>query len=110
MTNDNVKQDTIIDIDFVMTNDNVKQDTTINIDAATRGLLLRMGNDRVEQGELRQAEDVYLKIIKEYPGSEESETAQSRLMAISRGYEKDGLFRLSLDVLERIEQTLATNV
>jgi hypothetical protein len=81
---------------------------TIDIDAATRGLLLRMGDDWLELGELFQAIDTYLKINEEYPGSEESEIAQSRLMTISRGYEKDGLLRLSLDVLERLEQTITT--
>jgi len=89
-----------------MNNNLVKHHTTIDIDAATRGLLLRMGDAWFELGELRQAEDVYLKINEEYPDSEESETAQSRLMTISRGYEQEGLLRLSLAVLERLEQTM----
>lgn len=89
-----------------MNNNLVKHHTTIDIDAATRGLLLRMGDAWFELGELRQAVDVYLKINEEYPDSEESEIAQSRLMAISRGYEQEGLLRLSLAVLERLEQTM----
>ncbi len=89
-----------------MNNNLVKHHTTIDIDAATRGLLLRMGDAWFELGELRQAEDVYLKINEEYPDSEESEIAQSRLMTISRGYEQEGLLRLSLAVLERLEQTM----
>ncbi|MDP1774579.1 MAG: tetratricopeptide repeat protein [Methylobacter sp.] len=87
-----------------------KHNNTIDINAATRGLLLRMGNTWFEQDELWQAVDVYLKIIEEYPDSEESEAAQSSLMSISRGYEQDGLLRLSLDVLERIEQTMTATV
>jgi hypothetical protein len=94
----------------MMNNNLMKHHATIDIDAATCGLLLRMGNAWFEQGELCQAIDAYLKINEEYPGSEESEAAQSRLMTISRGYEKDGLLRLSLDVLERLEQTITTTV
>lgn len=91
-------------------NNPVKHNNTIDINAATRGLLLRMGNTWFEQDELWQAVDVYLKIIEEYPDSEESEAAQSSLMSISRGYEQDGLLRLSLNILERIEQTMTTTV
>jgi hypothetical protein len=93
-----------------MNNQLVKHNNTIDINAATRGLLLRMGNTWFEQDELWQAVDVYLKIIEEYPDSEESETAQARLMTISRGYEQDGLLRLSLNILERIEQTMMAQV
>jgi len=93
-----------------MNNDHVKLNTTINIDAATRGLLLRMGDAWFELGELCQAIDAYLKINEEYPDSEESETAQSRLMTISQRYEQEGLLRLSLDVLERLEQSKTTTV
>jgi tetratricopeptide (TPR) repeat protein len=93
-----------------MNNNHAKHHTTIDIDAATRGFLLRMGDAWFEQGELRQAVDAYLKINEEYPDSEESETAQSRLMIISRGYEQEGLLRLALAVLERLEQTITTTV
>jgi hypothetical protein len=40
--------------------------TTIDIDAATRGLLLRMGETWFELGKLFQAVDAYLKINEEY--------------------------------------------
>lgn len=80
----------------------------IDINAATRGLALRMGNTLFEQGELWQAMDRYLRIIEDYPNSEESQTAQTQLMNISQSYEQEGLLRLSLTVLERLEQTMAT--
>ena len=79
---------------------------TIDVNAATRGLLMRMGNAWFEQDDLRQAIDIYLKLIEEYPDSEESEAAQSKLMSISRNYEQEGLLRLSLAVLERLEQIM----
>ncbi len=84
--------------------------TTIDMNTATCGLLLRMGNAWFEQGELRQAVDVYLKITEQYPDSEESRIAQAALLTIAQRYEQDGLLRLSLDVLERIEQTMAATV
>ncbi|MDD5271141.1 MAG: tetratricopeptide repeat protein [Methylovulum sp.] len=83
--------------------------TVIDITAATRGLELRMGNTWFEQGDLWQAVDVFLRIIEAYPDSEESQTSQSRLMAISRSYEQEGLLRLSLSVLERLEQSMAAS-
>jgi hypothetical protein len=89
-----------------MNNTVTKHINTIDVNAATRGLLMRMGNAWFEQDELRQAIDVFIKIIEEYPDSEESEAAQSRLMGISRNYEQEGLLRLSLAVLERLEQTM----
>lgn len=75
--------------------------------AVTRGFLLRMGNAWFEQGELRQAVDGYLKIIEQYPDSDESNAAQVALLTIAQRYEQDGLLRLSLDVLERLEQASA---
>jgi hypothetical protein len=93
-----------------MNNQLVKHTNTIDINAAARGLQLRMGNAWFEQNEIWQAVDVYLKIIEQYPDSEESEAAQARLMTISRGYEQNGLLRLSLNVLERIELIMTAPV
>ncbi|WJV54107.1 tetratricopeptide repeat protein [Pectobacteriaceae bacterium CE90] len=84
--------------------------TTNDINAATRGLLLRMGNAWFEQNELRQAVDIYLKIIEQYPDSKESKTAQTALLTISQRYERDGLFRLSLDLLERVGEITPTSI
>jgi hypothetical protein len=53
---------------------------------------------------------VYLKIIEQYPDSEESKTAQATLLTIAQRYEQDGLLRLSLDILERLEQMMTTTV
>jgi tetratricopeptide (TPR) repeat protein len=88
----------------------IMANTTSDISAATRGFLLRMGNAWFEQSELRQAVDVYLKIIEQYPDSEESKIAQVTLLTIAQRYEQDGLLRLSLDILERLEQTMTTTV
>ncbi|MFZ2725983.1 MAG: tetratricopeptide repeat protein [Methylococcaceae bacterium] len=79
--------------------------TTQDSTAATRSFLLRMGNAWLEQGELRQAVDVYLKIIDQYSDSEESQNAQTALLSVAQRYEQEGKLRLSLDILERLEQT-----
>lgn len=89
-----------------MDNKPIKQDTAIDINAVARGLKLRMGNTWCELGDLWQAVDVFLKIIEEYPSTEESQIAQSKLMSISRRYEQEGSLRLSLAVLERLEQAM----
>jgi tetratricopeptide (TPR) repeat protein len=81
-------------------------DTDIDINSTTRGFLLRMGNAWIEQGELRQAIDVYLKITEQYPNSDESKAAKAALLTIAQRYEQEGQLRLSLDVLERLEQTI----
>lgn len=82
---------------------------SIDINAATRGFLLRMGDSWLEQKELRQSADVYFKIIEQYPDSEESKTAQSRLLTIFKSYELEGQMRTALDVLERLEESITAN-
>lgn len=74
--------------------------------ALTRGFLLRMADNWLQQGELRQAIEGYLKVVDQYPDSTESQTAQAALLTIAQRYEQDGMLRLSLDVLERLEQTI----
>ena len=74
---------------------------------STQGFLLRMGNAWLEQGELRQAIGVFLKIVEEYSSSDESNVAKSALLTIALRYEKEGQLRLSLDILERLDN--ATN-
>ena len=65
-------------------------DTDIDINSTTRGFLLRMGNAWIEQGELRQAIDVYLKITEQYPNSDESKAAKAALLTIAQRYEQEG--------------------
>ena len=81
--------------------------TSTDNNTSTQGFLLRMGNAWLEQGELRQAIGVFLKIIEEYSSSDESNVAKSALLTIAQRYEKEGQLRLSLDILERLDN--ATN-
>jgi len=109
--NDNTQSDAISKTETVSASPAEKvvaAKATIDIEATTRGFLLRMGNSWFEQGDLRQAVDTYLKIIDQYPGNEESKAAQAKLLAIAQRYEQEGTLRLSLDVLERLEQATLT--
>jgi len=81
--------------------------TVIDVNATTRAFLLRMGNAWFEQKDFRQAVDVYLKIVEQYPESEESQVAQASLLSIAQEYEQNGLLRASLDILERLEQSIS---
>lgn len=81
---------------------------SLDVNMTKRRLLLRMCNARFEQGELRQAIDGYLGIIADYPQSEESHVAQDQLLTIAQHYEQEGSLRLSLDVIEQLEQTVAS--
>lgn len=72
--------------------------------ASVQRFLLRMGTALLTQNEYRQAIDVFLKIMDEYPNSVESNLAKESLLTVSQHYEKEGQLRLSLDVLERLEQ------
>jgi hypothetical protein len=80
---------------------------TIDMNSVKRSLLLRTSNTWFEQGSLRQAVEGYLNIIEQYPNSVESNTAQAKLLALAQRYEQEGALRLSLDVLERLEQVMA---
>ena len=79
---------------------------TPDMTSAKLKLLTRMANAWFEKGELRQATDAYLKIIEEYPDSLESRYAQTVLLKLAQRYEQEGLWRLSMDVLERLEQAV----
>ncbi len=80
--------------------------TSTDNNTSTQGFLLRMGNAWLEQGELRQAIGVFLKVVEEYPGSDESNVAKSALLDIAQRYEKEGQLRLSLDILERLDNAV----
>jgi tetratricopeptide (TPR) repeat protein len=80
--------------------------TSTDNNTSTQGFLLRMGNAWLEQGELRQAIGVFLKVVEEYPGGDESNVAKSALLDIAQRYEKEGQLRLSLDILERLDDAV----
>jgi hypothetical protein len=52
----------------------------IDTNSSTRNFLMRMVNAWFDKGEIRQALDAYLKVLEEYPGTEESITGSIRLI------------------------------
>jgi hypothetical protein len=75
--------------------------------SSTCQFMLRMAQSHMAKNALRLATDVYIRIIEEYPSSEERKVAQDGLLSIARHYEKEGRFRVALDLLEKIDKVVA---
>jgi hypothetical protein len=50
-----------------------------------------------------------MRVIKEYPNSEERNVAQDGLLTMARHYETQGQFRVALDLLEKIDKIAANS-
>ena len=74
--------------------------------SSTCQFLLRIGQLHLDINELRQATDIFIRIIEEYPNSEERKVAQDNLLCIAQRYEKEGSLRVALDLLEHIDQIM----
>jgi hypothetical protein len=70
----------------------------------TRALMLRMSETWHQAGSLNQAMDFYLRLVSEYPDTEEAESAKLALMDIAQGFEADGCGRLAMGVLNRLTE------
>ncbi len=79
-------------------------------DAAARDLMLRMARQRHGEGRLYLAADLYLRLASEYPGTEESLIARSKLLEIAGYHESRGNPRLAAGVLDRLRHALADHV
>jgi|TARA_B110000503_G_scaffold141759_1_gene236260 hypothetical protein len=66
-------------------------------------LMLRMAQSHLAKNELRLATDMFIRLIEEYPSSEERKLAQDGVLGIAQHYEKEGQFRVALDLLEKID-------
>jgi|TARA_B110001469_G_scaffold99353_1_gene96309 TolA-binding protein len=75
--------------------------------SSTCQFMLRMAQAHLAKNELRLATDVFMRVIKEYPNSEERNEAQDSLLTMARHYETEGQFRVALDLLEKIDQVAA---
>jgi lipopolysaccharide biosynthesis regulator YciM len=82
----------------------------VDVAAAARASMLRMGQTWYKLGKLSQAEDTYLRIVQEHPGTEEAESAQRDLLAIAAGFEAEGRYHLAIDVLDRLRKAAITSV
>lgn len=79
----------------------------VDVNAAARLSMLRMGQTWHRLGKLSQAEDTYLRIIREYPGTAEAEDAQRDLLTIAAGFELEGRYHLAIDILDRLGKASA---
>jgi hypothetical protein len=75
--------------------------------SSTCQFMLRMAQSHVAKNALRLATDVFIRIIEEYPSSEERKVAQDGVLSIAQHYEKEGQFRVALDLLEKIDKVVA---
>jgi TolA-binding protein len=82
------------------------QPVTSAFKSSTCQFLLRIGKLHLDKNELRQATDIFTRIIEEYPSSEERKVAQDNLLCIAQRYEKEGSLRVALDLLEHIDQIM----
>lgn len=82
----------------------------VDITVAARVSMLRMGRTWYRLGKLSQAEDTYLRIMQEHPGTEEAESAKRDLLAIAAGFEAEGRFHLAIDILDRLDKAAVASV
>jgi tetratricopeptide (TPR) repeat protein len=81
----------------------------VDLTTAIRAAMLRMGQTWYQLGKLSQAEDAYLRIVREHPGTAEAESAQRDLLAIAAGFEAEGRYHLAIDILDRLGKAAVTN-
>lgn len=68
-----------------------------------RASQLRIAQTWQAEGHVNQAIDLYARIITRHPESEEAGQARDRLLALAERFEREGLRRVSLGLLERLE-------
>ncbi|MCL4464475.1 MAG: tetratricopeptide repeat protein [Chloroflexi bacterium] len=71
---------------------------------AARTSMLRMARSWQTAGQINQAVDTYSRILARYPGSPEARAAADEILALARGYEREGRYRLALSLHDRLEQ------
>jgi TolA-binding protein len=84
-----------------------KKQQVTQLKSSTCQFMLRMGQSHMAKNALRLATDVFIRIIEEYPSSEERKVAQDGVLSIAQHYEKEGQFRVALDLLEKIDKVMA---
>lgn len=64
--------------------------------------LLEMAHKYQRQGLIRQAMDLYWKLVDEYPESEHANDARTTLLELARGYERDGKLHVAREIYEHL--------
>ena len=69
-----------------------------------RASLLRIAEAWHLTGQINQAIDAYAQLLARYPGSPEAVAAAEHTLALARGYERHGQYRLALGLYEKMER------
>lgn len=64
--------------------------------------LLEMAHKYQCQGKVRQAMDIYWKLVDQYPESEQANDARAMLLELARGYERDGKLYVAREIYEHL--------
>jgi hypothetical protein len=79
---------------------------TVDVVLAARASMLRMSRNWHEMGKLSQAVDAYLRVVRDYPATDEAEGAKKSLLEIAQSFEADGRYRLAIDILDRVTEAV----
>ena len=72
--------------------------------ALARASMLRMATTWQSLGQINQASDVYLRLLKEHPETREAEESRERLTQLAASFEQSGRFRLAMGLYDEIDE------
>ena len=67
-----------------------------------RASMLRMASAWQTTGQINQAVDLYVRILTRYPDTPEAREATDNVVALAQTYERQGQYRLALDLYDRL--------
>ena len=73
---------------------------------AIRASLLRVGTDLEEQGMVHQALTSYMKLIKQYPNTQEASVAAENVLTIVEGMRKRGQHHMAMTVIDQLDAAI----
>lgn len=72
--------------------------------ALARASMLRMATTWQSLGQINQASDVYLRLLKKHPETREAEESRERLLQLAARFEQSGRFRLAMGLYDEIDE------
>ena len=73
---------------------------------AIRASLLRVGVDLEEQGMVHQALTSYMKLIKQYPNTQEASVAAEKMLAIAEGMRAKRQHHMAMSVIGQLDTAI----
>ena len=77
---------------------------SLDLAAIQRTSMLRMGERWNGLGKLKQASDTFLRIVQEYPGTAEAESAKFFDVTMASNFEAEGRYHLAIDIYDRLTE------